>query len=68
MCAVVQHLHSIDEHVLDANRVLVRIVERGAVGNRCRIKDGDVRCFLTGLFIPAELSLAGLSVPRCELH
>src|SRR4029450_5975396 len=41
--AVFEHLHAIHENVLRANRVLMRLLERGAIGNRRRIEYDDIR-------------------------
>jgi hypothetical protein len=39
---ILEHLHAIDEDVLHANLILVRIFEGGAVGNGLRIEDHHV--------------------------
>src|SRR6185503_245773 len=39
---VAQHDLSIHDHVLDSNRRLVRVLERGAIGDGLRIEHGDV--------------------------
>ena len=42
MLAVGQHLRAIDEHVTHSDRVLVRLLERGPIGDRSWIEDGNV--------------------------
>ena len=42
MCAVFEHVRTIDENVLHADRKLVRQFKRGFIGNRLRIKDNDI--------------------------
>ena len=42
MLAVAQHLDAVDEDVAHADRILVRLGEGRAVGDRRRIEDGEI--------------------------
>src|SRR5438034_2976220 len=41
--AIFENLHAINKYVLHANRVLMWLLKRRAIGNRCRIEDDDIR-------------------------
>ena len=43
MLSVLQHLHAVDEDVSNADRVLMRLLERGAIGDGGGIKHNDIR-------------------------